>query len=160
MRISSNAYLGVESLVRLATCGTPCTTEQLARSIHRSVPYTEGLMASLCDAGFVTTQKGPGGGYYLSRSADRMTVAEILEAFDEPRVLNRRPLNAMTLEPETIENLHGTDLLWETLKSGILLFLDRISLADIAIDTAHSFADDETNRARACHANMHSTARH
>jgi Rrf2 family iron-sulfur cluster assembly transcriptional regulator len=102
-------------------------------------------MASLCDAGFVTTQKGPGGGYYLSRSADRMTVAEILEAFDEPRVLNRRPLNAMTLEPETIENLHGTDLLWETLKSGILLSLSRVSLADIAMDTAHSFADDETD---------------
>jgi Rrf2 family iron-sulfur cluster assembly transcriptional regulator len=160
MRISSNAYLGVESLVRLATCGTPCTTEQLARSIHRSVPYTEGLMASLCDAGFVTAQKGPGGGYYLSRSADRMTVAEILEAFDEPRVLNRRPLNAMTLEPETIENLHGTDLLWETLKSGILLFLGRISLADIAIDTAHSFADDETDGSRACHAHRPSTARH
>ncbi len=89
-----------------------------------------------------------------------MTVAEILEAFDEPRVLNRRPLNAMTLEPETIENLHGTDLLWETLKSGILLSLRRVSLADIAINTAHSFADDRTDGSRVFQARMHSTARH
>ncbi len=117
-------------------------------------------MVSLRDAGFVTTQKCPGGGYYLSRPADRMTVAEILEAFDEPRVLNRRPLNAMTLEPETIENLHGTDLLWETLKSGILLSLSRVSLADIAIDTAHSFADDGTDGSRVFRARMHSTTRH
>jgi hypothetical protein len=89
-----------------------------------------------------------------------VTVAEILEAFDEPRVLNRRPLNAMTLEPETIENLHGTDLLWETLKSGILLSLSRVSLADIAIDTAHSFAHDGTDGSPVFRARMHSTARH
>jgi len=160
MWISSDAYLGVESLVRLATCGTPCTTEQLALSIRRQVSYTEGLMASLRDAGFVASQKGPCGGYFLSRPANRMTVAEILEAFDEPRVLNRRPLNAMTLEPETIENLHGTDLLWETLKSGILLYLSRVSLADIAIDTAHSFADEETDRSRDFQTRMHSTTLH
>ena len=160
MQISSTAYLGVESLVRLATSSTPCTTEELARSIHRSVSYTEGLIACLCDAGFVTAQIGLGGRYYLSRPADRMTVAEILEAFDEPRVLNRRPLNAMTLEPETIENLHGTDLLWETLKSGILLSLSRVSLADIAIDTAHSLADDGTDGSPVFRARMHSTARH
>jgi DNA-binding IscR family transcriptional regulator len=122
--------------------------------------YTEGLMASLHNAGLVTAQTGSGGGYYLSRSADRLTVAEILEAFDEPRVLNRRPLNAMTLEPETIENLHGTDLLWETLKSGILLSLSRVSLADIAIGTAHSFTDDETDKSRVFQTRMHATTRH
>lgn len=160
MQISSTAYLGVESLVRLATSSTPCTTEELARSIHCSVSYTEGLMASLHNAGFVTTQAGSGGGYYLSRSADRLTVAEILEAFDEPRVLNLRPLNAMTLEPETIENLHGTDLLWETLKSGILLSLSHVSLADIAIDTANSFPDDEIDKSRVFQARMHATTRH
>jgi len=160
MQISNTAYLGVESLVRLATSSTPCTTEGLAQSIHCSVSYTEGLMASLHTAGFVTNQAGSGGGYYLSRSADRLTVAEILEAFDEPRVLNRRPLNAMTLEPETIENLHGTDLLWETLKSRILLSLSRVSLADIAIDTAYSFLDDETDKSHVFQARMHATTRH
>ena len=160
MQISSTAYLGVESLVRLATSSKPCTTEELARSIHCSISYTEGLMASLHNAGFVTSQTGSGGGYYLSRSADRMTVAEILEAFDEPRVLNRRPLNAMTLEPETIENLHGTDLLWETLKRGILLSLSRVSLADIALDTAHSFTDEEVDKDRVFQASMHATTHH
>lgn len=89
-----------------------------------------------------------------------MTVAEILEAFDEPRVLNRRPLNAMTLEPETIENLHGTDLLWETLKRGILLSLSRVSLADIALDTAYSFTDEEVDKNCVFQAGMHATTRH
>lgn len=47
MKISSSAYLGVELLVRLAArnADPPCATETLARSIRRSVPYTEQLIA-------------------------------------------------------------------------------------------------------------------
>ncbi len=96
----------------------------------------------------------------LSKPAERITVAEIFKAFDQPRVLNRRPLNAITLEPETIENLHGTDLLWEALNSRILLFLSGVSLADIATETAHLFTDDETDSSPAFQASMPSTTRH
>ncbi len=81
-------------------------------------------------------------------------------SFDEPRVLSRRPLNAITLEPETIDNLHGTDLLWEALKKRILLLLSGVSLADIAIGTVDPFADDQTDSSPAFGASMQSTARH
>jgi hypothetical protein len=89
-----------------------------------------------------------------------MTVAEIFKAFDEPRVLGRRSLNAITLEPERLDNLHSTDLLWEVLKGRILLFLSGVSLTDIATETAHPFADDETDSSPAFGASMQSTARH
>jgi len=89
-----------------------------------------------------------------------ITVAEIFMAFDEPHVLSRRPLNAITLEPEPLENLHSTDLLWEVLKSRILLFLSGVSLTDIATDTVHPFTDDETDSSPAFGASMQSTARH
>jgi Rrf2 family protein len=121
---------------------------------------TETLMSRLRAAGLVRARKGSGGGYNLSRPADQITVAEIFKAFDEPRVLNCRPLNAITLEPETIENLHGADLLWEGLKRDILRFLSGVSLADIAIETAHSFADDETDSSPAFQASMQSTTQH
>jgi Rrf2 family iron-sulfur cluster assembly transcriptional regulator len=162
MQISNSAYMGVEVLVRLAAYETdrPCTAQALAEWINRSMTHTETLMSRLRVAGLVRARRGSGGGYHLNKPADMITVAEIFEAFDEPRVLSRRPLNAITLEPETIENLHGTDLLWETLKSGILLSLSRVSLADIAIDTAHSFADDGTDGSPVFRARMHSTARH
>jgi DNA-binding IscR family transcriptional regulator len=89
-----------------------------------------------------------------------ITVAEIFMAFDEPHVLNRRPLNAITLEPETIENLHGTDLLWEGLKSHVLRLLSSVSLADIATETADWFTDDQTDSNPAFETSMQSTARH
>lgn len=55
MQISSSAYMGVETLVRLAVqrADTPCTTQGLAEWINRSVSYTETLMARLRTAGLV-----------------------------------------------------------------------------------------------------------
>ena len=162
MQISNSAYMGVEVLVCLAAYepDRPCTAQALAEWTNRSMSSTETLMSRLRAAGLVRATRGPGGGYHLNKPAERITVAEIFKAFDQPRVLNRRPLNAITLEPETIENLHGTDLLWEALKGRILLFLSGVSLADIAIETAHSFADDETDSSPAFQASMQSTTRH
>lgn len=80
-------------------------------------------MARLRNAGLVITRHGPGGGYILARPAHRITVAEVFQAVDEPSDFANRPLNADTLEADDIDDLHGTDLLWEALKSYILLFL-------------------------------------
>ncbi len=162
MQISNSAYLGVEVLARLAAyeADRPCTAQALAEWINRSMTHTETLMSRLRAAGLVRARRGSGGGYHLSKPAERITVAEIFEAFDEPRVLSRRPLNAITLEPETLENLHGTDLLWEGLKSRVLRLLSGVSLADIATETAHPFADDETDSKPAFGASMQSTTRH
>ena len=56
MQITSSAYFGVETLVRLAgsNAARPCTAEELAHAINRSTSYMEGLMSRLRDAGFVT----------------------------------------------------------------------------------------------------------
>ncbi len=162
MQISNSAYMGVEVLVRLAAheADGPCTAQALAEWINRSMSSTETLMSRLRAAGLVRARRGSGGGYHLNKPADMITVAEIFKAFDEPRVLSRRPLNAISLEPEALENLHGTDLLWEVLKSRILLFLSGVSLADIATETAHFFAGDETDSSPAFGASMQSTAQH
>lgn len=85
MQISSSAYMGVETLVRLAVqnADKPCT-QGLAEWINRSVSYTESLMARLSNAGLVVSRHGPGGGYILARPAERITVAEVFQAFDDP----------------------------------------------------------------------------
>jgi len=162
MQISNSAYMGVEVLVRLAAYETdrPCTAQALAEWTNRSMSSTETLMSRLRAAGLVRATRGPGGGYHLNKPADMITVAEVFKAFDEPRLLSRRPLNAMTMEPEPLENLHGTNLFWGALNSRILLFLSGVSLTDIATETAHPFADDETDSNPAFGASMESTARH
>ena len=144
MQISTSTYLSVEALVLLAAQipDTRCTKQGLAEWINRSVSYTETIMTRLRAAGLVRARPGPGGGYYMARPAHRITVAEVLHAFDEPRSLLDSPLNAVTLEHGSIQKFHGTDLLWESLKGYILLFLEGVSLADLALVTADLIGDD------------------
>lgn len=162
MRISTRAYMGVETLSRLASCSAnaPCTVQSLAEWINHPVIYTENLMARLSAAGLVKTRQGPGGGYYLSRPAHRITVAEIFLAFDEPRDLISRPLDAVTLKPDFVQDLHGTDLLWESLRRYILLYLNGVSLADVAPETSGMPNDDADYWSTNSEENMQSTAWH
>ena len=143
MRISSNQYFAVESLARLATCdgARPYPPELLADSINRSLSFTEQLMAELAEAGLVTAARGPHGGYYLKRPAHRITVAEVFRAFGELDTLDDRPGGPQNLSESEIDELGGTNLLWEALNSYILLFLEGVSLADIAAATNNEFSD-------------------
>ena len=162
MQISNSAYVGVDILLRLAAHepDRPCTAQALSEWTNHSMSSTETLMSCLRAAGLGRARRGPGGGDHLTRPADQITVAEIIKAFEEPRVLSRRPLNAITLEPETIDNLHGTNMYWEALKKPILLLLSDVSLADNAIGTVAPFADDQTDSSPAFGASMQSTVRH
>ena len=162
MQISSSAYMGVETLVRLAlqNADKPCSTKGLAEWINWSVSYTETLMAQLRSAGLVVSRHGPGGGYALARPAHRITVAEVFQAVDAPSDFANRPLNAETLETADIHDLHGTDLLWEALKSYVLLFLSGVSLADLAPEASELIGDDSDDDAEIYPFDMQSTAHH
>jgi Rrf2 family transcriptional regulator, iron-sulfur cluster assembly transcription factor len=101
-----------------------------AGSINCSLSFTEQPMGQLRAAGLVKAAHGRRPGCYLNRPAHRITVAEVFRAFGEPHNLDDRPLALQGLSE--VNELGGTDLLWEALNSYILLFLEGVSLADIA----------------------------
>ena len=162
MQISSSAYMGVETLVRLAAqnADKPCSTKGLAEWINQSVSYTETLMARLREAGLVVSRHGPGGGYVLARPADRITVAEVFEAVDAPSDFANRPLNADTPEQEAIQDLHGTALLWEALRSYVLLFLNGVSLTDLIPAAANPTGDGANDNDPVYALDLNSTVPH
>jgi Rrf2 family protein len=131
MMITSGAYFGVEALARLAAydADRPCPTESPAGSINCSRSFTEQLMAQLRAAGLAKAAHGRRTSYY--RPAHRITVAEVIRAFGEPHNLDHRPLALRGLSDLEVNELGGTDLLWEALNSYILLFLEGVSRADI-----------------------------
>ena len=131
MRISSSVYFGVETLVRLAAAERSCRLESLAQSIGRSVSYMEGLIAELREAGLVRARRGPGGGYYLARAAERITVAEVFRVFEGPAPSSEPGAAVATLWGPGLESQRGTGALWQALEGQVLLFLDGVSLADI-----------------------------
>ena len=68
-------------------------------------------------------------------------MADVFGVFDEPRTLDGRVFAPASLDAVGNCRGFGTDLLWKALNSYIMLFLEGISLADIAPDTDRALPD-------------------
>lgn len=143
MQITNSAYLAVECMAHLNDCtlDRPGKALWLAQAIHRSVSYTEALMARLRKAGLVTAKKGSGGGYVLSRPADQITIAEIFKAFDEPRASGALASGPSPAGRDDGGEMPNTEALWDSLRSTVLLFLGEISLAEVAAGNGNERRD-------------------
>jgi Rrf2 family iron-sulfur cluster assembly transcriptional regulator len=92
-----------------------------------SLSYLEQLFARLRKNGLVSSSRGPGGGYKLSRTAAEITVMEVISAVDE---------RVDSTQCEGKANCHGEDQclshhLWESLSGQIKGYLASISLAEV-----------------------------
>ena len=78
MQLSTRGRYAVMAMVDLATrqalgceCGPICLAEIAARQ-QLSLSYLEQLFGKLRRAGLVASARGPGGGYRLARTSDRI----------------------------------------------------------------------------------------
>lgn len=56
---------------------------EIADCFELSRPFVANILKELCHQGFVTSQRGVKGGYFLQRTADEINLAELMEALDE-----------------------------------------------------------------------------
>ena len=110
--------------------GKPVALAEIADRQEISQSYLEQLFGKLRKGGLVTSVRGPGGGYLLSRDPGDMRVADIVMAVDEP-------LAATRCTPGSPQGCHShkgrcmTHDLWEELGNQIYLYLSSVSLSDI-----------------------------
>jgi len=86
MRLTTKGRYAVTAMLDLAFHSQlkPVTLTDIATRQTISLSYLEQLFARLRKAGMVKGVRGPGGGYTLSRKAQEINIAEIIEAVDEP----------------------------------------------------------------------------
>ena len=86
MRMSTKGRFAVNALIDLALRepAGPVALATISQRQQISLSYLEQLFSRLRKDGLVESTRGPGGGYTLGRSADRITVADIVSAVDEP----------------------------------------------------------------------------
>ncbi len=121
------------AMVDLATHskGKPTTLADVADRQEISLSYLEQLFGHLRRGQLVTSVRGPGGGYLLARSPADIRVADVIMAVDEP-------IKATRCTPGSPAGCHGgqqrclTHDLWEELGNQIYLFLNSVSLEDVA----------------------------
>ncbi len=129
MRLSTKGRYAVTAMLDLALNGVdgPVTLADISENQGISLSYLEQLFASLRGKGLVRGVRGPGGGYYLGRDADQITIANIICAVDEWVEFTRC---------QGKENRVGgprgmTHSLWNSLSEKIYEFLEGITLGDL-----------------------------
>lgn len=141
MQLSTRGRYAVMAMVDLATqqtlgceCGPICLAE-IANRQRLSQAYLEQLFGKLRRAGLVASARGPGGGYRLAHSSDAIAIADIIAAVEEPiratRCEEGSPGCLESFGAGAAERCQTHDL-WEELGRQILLFLQGVTLADVA----------------------------
>ncbi len=134
MRLSTRGRYAVMAMVELAArerqagVRRQVSLADIAQAQLLSLAYLEQLFGPLRRAGLVASTRGPGGGYSLAREAARISIAEIVDAVDEP-------IHTTRCESGGPGCLAGerclTHDLWSELGTQIRLFLEAATLADV-----------------------------
>jgi Rrf2 family iron-sulfur cluster assembly transcriptional regulator len=134
MRLTTKGRFAVTAMIDLALRqgNGPVTLSGISQRQAISLSYLEQLFGKLRRHEIVESVRGPGGGYSLARNADKVTVADIIIAVDEP-------IDATQCGGK--ENCHGADAasgtrcmtheLWATLNAKMVDFLDSVTLQDL-----------------------------
>jgi Rrf2 family protein len=129
MRISAKADYAVRASIELAAADEgPMKGDRIAAAQKIPVKFLENILGELKHAGLVQSQRGAEGGYWLSRSADDITLAEIIRAVEGPLASVRGE------RPEDLEYLGEARPLqdvWVALRSNIREILESVTLADV-----------------------------
>ena len=86
MRLTTKGRYAVTAMIDLAMHQPdgPVTLKSIAENQGISLAYLEQLFSMLRRRDLVVGVRGPGGGYVLARDVDRISMADIVVAVDEP----------------------------------------------------------------------------
>lgn len=125
MKLSTKSRYAVTAMLGLAAKGhdSPMTLSDISECQGISTSYFEQLFSMLRKAKLVEGVRGPGGGYRLGKSADKISIAQIVSAVDQPI--------DSALGKGTADDRSITHRLWEDLSVRLYEFLDEIMLTDL-----------------------------
>ena len=143
MKITSKGRYAVLAMVDIARHSkiSPCNLTNVSIRQNISLPYLERIFNDLKKADLVESQKGPGGGYRLSKDSSEIQILEIFNAIDE-----KIKATGCSNNPNAFCTGNGKKCLthnfWEDLENLIGSYLQSVSLDDLVagnkkIEDAH-----------------------
>jgi len=128
-RISRLTDYGTLILVYLAEQdGRLCSASEVAGGTHVAQPTVQKLLKLLARAGLVDSVRGADGGYRLSRSPQRISAAQILDALEGPVAITECSTEESRCELEALCHVGGA---WQKINSALRVALSDITLADL-----------------------------
>ncbi|RJL26546.1 RrF2 family transcriptional regulator [Bailinhaonella thermotolerans] len=133
MRLSARVDYALRAAAELAASeGGPTTVGELAKAQEMPPKYLENILLQMRRAGLVRGQRGPEGGYVLTRPASEITMADVIRAVDGPLA------NVRGERPEDV-GYHGParslQEVWIALRASERAILEEVTLAHVASGT-------------------------
>jgi Rrf2 family protein len=132
MRLSTRGEYASRAILELASrCAQgPVPIKIIALSQAIPQQFLEQILLLLKRAGYVKSKKGPNGGYYLSKPAERITVAEVIRVMDGPLA----PINCVSVmehEHCPLEDRCGLRYLWKEVRDMVAEHLEKTTFKDV-----------------------------
>lgn len=130
MRLSTSARYSLRALSDLCTCpeNDPVSVSDISSRQNIPLTYLEQLFGKLRRAGILESVRGSQGGYMLSRPADDITIADILQALGEPVIFGSCQTDKGCENAVTCPTFN----LWRKVKGSVDEILRTTTLDDIA----------------------------
>jgi len=130
VRVSAKVDYALRAVIELAASGDgPVKGERIAQSQEIPLKFLENILGDLRHAGILRSQRGVEGGYWLARSPDELTVAEVVRAVEGPIA------NVRGVGPEQVEYAGSAAPLrdvWIAVRANLRAVLEHVTIADVA----------------------------
>ncbi|MEM7200358.1 MAG: Rrf2 family transcriptional regulator [Planctomycetota bacterium] len=133
MILNQTAVYALRAAAALAALppGMSIRAQELAERTHVPVHYLSKVMRRLVLAGLVTSRKGHGGGFALSRPPKQVTFAELLAATDAAPEPGKCAYGWGSCDPDDPCPLHPT---WSSLQEMVGAWSTSCTLDDVDAD--------------------------
>ena len=85
MKLSKRGEYGLKAMIDLASQGEPTAVTQIKDIAARQqipVKFLEQILLTLKNAGLLRSRAGVGGGYYLAKTPDEITLGQVVRVLD------------------------------------------------------------------------------
>ena len=136
MKLSKRGEYGLKAMIDLASSGLqqhPMQIKDIAQREQIPAKFLEQILLTLKNAGLLKSKVGAGGGYYLAKPANEITLGQIVRVLDGP-LAPIRCVSQMAYERCTCsdEETCGLRLVMLDVRNAIAGILDHTTLADVA----------------------------
>jgi Rrf2 family protein len=147
MRLSKRGEYGLRAMIDLAAWDHGSAVSQIKDIAEREqipLKFLEQILLTLKNAGLLHSKMGVGGGYYLAKPADQISLGQIFRILDGP-LAPIRCVSQMAYEPCGCpdEETCGLRLVMSDVRNAIADILDRTTLSDVAqrVGGIHAIGD-------------------
>lgn len=125
VHISAKSDYAIKAVIELAGAapGEMLTAPAIANRQHIPLRFLLNILADLRRVGIVDSRRGPNGGWWLMRTADEISAADVVRAVDGPLAGHQSVVT---------ERADVVDELWVSVQSSIRDVLEKTTVADLA----------------------------